>query len=464
MGKKNNSAAKSAAEQVAAEQTAPAEVNVIQLGDFEKMMGARTIGALDANRTADVLTGMRSMFFENKSAANDFNMPEDSVKELNRITAIGYVALFTTSVVMDQTPFAVAMRKNQLEAILEVAPKLGVKINTKLLPAPDKNGNVTLPSNAVEPSKETKQQIKDEQKATAKKSITNPAEIETEDQLKESLLSILVKGAGSENVYDKIATAINFYESYLSIKANKSENREAELAAIKERTRADLLSDIAHLLGKCTFTLSGVAKFMYEQTERTKSPVVAFCILRDASLNRKTGMPQIDDQLVADIVKVLVRWYADTEIQVSKEVIAGFERDIELLKKDAKKNAKGIEDGKKKIENANKHIEAVENVVTYVNAPERDVIDNFPANYSDSNAEGYKMARMIGSKIMKSYYGDTNAKTVKQESLLHNLQQYMGVITNMFLPPTSVMVDYSEANITELEKAEEKAEGESEKN
>jgi hypothetical protein len=460
MGKNKNKAAQSAAQQAAAQQAAPevkennnsTKVNVIQLGDLEKMVGTRTIGSLDANHTADVLTGMRSMFFENKNAAKDFKMPEESVKEFNRITAIGYVALFTTSVVMDQTPFAVAMRQKQLDAILLAASDLGVNINTKLLPAPDENGNVSLPSAAIEPSEETIEAVREEAAAANKKVITDPTKIENETQLKESLLNILVKG--SENFYEKVSKAINFYESYLSIQASKEEDKEEKLAALKEKSRVEHLTEIAHMLGKCPFSIGGMAKFMYENTERTKNPVVAFCMFRNASLNKKTGMPQIDDNLVADIVKVLIRWYADSEITTSNEILAGYEKNLEVLNKDKTKNAKAIEQGTQKIASVKKHIEAVKAVIDYTNIPDRSVIDSFPEDYVDDKREGYKMARMIGAKIIDSYYPGIKPKEIKQENLVHNLHQYIGVICNLFLPAMQQMTDFSEANITELEKVE----------
>jgi hypothetical protein len=342
---------------------------------------------------------------------------------------------------------------------------LGVTIDMKALPEPKDDGTIELPSDAVKVSEEAKKAAKEEQAAAAEKVELDPTKITNDEDLKKSLLNILVKGNGSENLYDKIITAINFYEAYLGIQAGKAEDPDAARAALKEKTRVDFLLDISHMLGKCTFTIGGIAKFMYENTERTQSPVVAFCTLRDASLNKKTGMPQIEDQMVADIVKVLIRWYADTEITTTNEMIAGMEKDLEILKKDEKKNAKGIESGKKVIENAKNHILEVEKVVSYVNVPGREVIDNFPANYTDNKAEGFKMARMIGSKIMKSYYSDIKVSAVKMDSLVHNLQQYMGVITNMFLPPLSRIMDYSEANIGELEMAKEApAEGEGSKN
>jgi hypothetical protein len=474
---KNNKAAKSAAEQAAAQQAAPAnktnqqktaenksQIQVIQLGDLDKLAQTRALSGLDPNHTVDLLKMMHETYRLDPAAAQKLNISQESVDEINRITAIGQFAVLTNEIMIAQTPFAVAMRVTQLEALKEVAPLLGVTIDTKALPAPKADGTIELPSEAVKVSKEAQKAVKEEQAAASEKVELDPTKIEKEEDLKKSLLNILVKGNGSENLYDKIVTAINFYEAYLGIQAGKAEDPDAARAALKEKSRADFLLDISHLLGKCTFTIGGIAKFMYENTERTQSPVVAFCTLRDASLNKKTGMPQIEDQMVADIVKVLIRWYADTEIATTNEAIAGMERDLELLKKDAKKNAKGIESGKKTIENAKNHINDVEAVVTFVNMPSRDIIDNFPANYTDNKAEGFKLARMIGSKIMKSYYGDTNVKAVKMDSLVHNLQQYMGVITNMFLPPLNRIMDYSEANIGELEQAEETPANEEPKN
>lgn len=464
MGKKTN-AAKSAAQQAAAQQTAPAnktnqetdkqsQISVIQLGDLDKLAQTRALSGLDPNHTVDLLKMMHETYRLDPAAAQKLNISQDSVDKINRITAIGQVAILTNEIMIAQTPFAVAMRVTQLEAIKEVAPMLGVTIDTKALPAPKADGTIELPSEAVKVSKEAQKAVKEEQAAAAEKVELDPTKIEKEEDLKKSLLNILVKGNGSENLYDKIVTAINFYEAYLGIQAGKSEDPEAARAAIKKKTRADFLLDISHLLGKCTFTIGGIAKFMYENTERTQSPVVAFCTLRDASLNKKTGMPQIEDQMVADIVKVLIRWYADTEIAITNESIANMEKDLEVLKKDEKKNAKGIESGNNVIKNAKKHIADVENVVTFVNMPSRDVVDNFPANYTNNKAEGFKLARMIGSKIMNSYYGGIKPSTVKPDCLVHNLQQYMGVITNMFLPPLNRIMDYSEANIGELEKVE----------
>ena len=66
--------------------------------------------------------------------------------------------------------------------------------------------------------------------AEAEKRITknNPAEIETEQELKDAILKILVKGGVGAPFYNAVTTAINFYRSYLTIQASKSENKDAE--------------------------------------------------------------------------------------------------------------------------------------------------------------------------------------------------------------------------------------------
>ena len=473
MGKNKNNAAKSAAEQAAAQQAAPEvkteqkpadestkqqTISVIQLGDLQKFAEMSKSGNMDHNHIMDMIRVQHETFRTDPKAAEHTGISQENIDKINQINALEQIALMASVTAFDQTPFAVTMRTAQLEAIQEVSKMLGIVIDQKALPAPDAKGDVQFPSTAIQVSKEAEEAIKEEQAVAQQPAQLDPTKIESEDELKKSLLQILVKGNGSTNLYDKINTAINFYESYLGVQAGKAEDPEAARAALKEKSRVELLSDISHLLGKCTFTISGIAKFMYENTQRTKSPVVAFCTLRDASINEKTGVPKIEDQLVADIVKVLIRWYADTKIAESNRQIADAEKGLEILKKDAEKNKKGIASGEQTIEKAKKYIKEVEQVVGYVNQPSREVADNFIEDYTDNKRENFKMARMIGSKIAKSYYSDVTIKDVEMDSLIHNLQQYVGIITNMFLPSMDQYSEYSEANISELKMKEEATE------
>lgn len=465
MGKNKKSAAEAAAQEQQAPQQKKDPVEVIQAGDLLKAAksGGQSVG-LSPDATVMALNGLKTMVHDNPNAAEYYGLGEEGVKKINHFTLAGFATVLAIECMQNKSEFAIRMLAKQPEAINAIAEYTGVSIDPKYLPAPDKDGQIQVPKEAVKITAEAKKGIQEEIKAAEKETILDPTKIENEEQLKASLLKILVKGNGDPNLYAKVSTAINFYNAYLTMQAEKSENKDEALAALKEKSRADLFSEIAKLLGKCPFSISGMAKFMFDHTQRTKNPVVAFCTLRSASLNEKTGMPQIDDTLVADIVKVMIRWYADSEIETTNNIIAGFERDIKTLEKDAKKNAKGIEDGNKKVENAKNHIAEVEAVVNYANVPSREIVDNFADDYKDSNREGYKFARMIGAKIMETYYPGIKAKEMEQENLVHNLQQYVGVIFNMFLPPLEKLVDFSEANITELVKAEEQAAESEEKN
>jgi hypothetical protein len=427
---------------------------------LDKLAQQRALVGMDPNHVEDLVARLDDRFYRDNQAAKRYNIDQTTVDKINEIVARSMVALLANEVELAQSPFAVRMRISSLEAIKEAGEAMHINIDTKALPAPAEDGTIEVPSTAIKVSPEAKEGLKKEREIAAKKVELDPTKIEDEKQLKDSLLNILVKGNGSDNFYDKVTTAINFYESYLSVQANKSENKEEALAALKARSRYEFLSDIAKLLGKCTFTINGLAKFMYESVEKTKNPVTAFCIFRSASLNKKTGMPQIDDSLVAEIVKVLIRWYADSEIQATNEAIAGFERDIETLKKDEKKNAKGIKQGQETIEKAKKHIEDIEKVVLYCNVPSLSIVEQFSKDYVDNKAEGFKNARMIGSKILTTYYPGLDVKNVDSESLVHNLQQYVGIICNMFLPALNRLSNYSEANIVEMKAKEAAAEGE----
>ena len=434
------------------------KVAVIQLGDLDKLAQQRALAGLDPNHAEDLIGRLDDRFYKDPEAAKKHNVSPETVDAINEITGRAMIALLANEVELAQTPFAVRMRASSLEQIRICGAAMHVNIDTKALPAPDENGTVVVPSTAISVAPDAKEGLAEERAAASEKVELDPTKITNEDNLKKSLLSILVKGTGDTSLYGKLTAAINFYHSYLSIQANKAEDAESAKKEVESKTNVDFLSDIASLLGKCTFTTNSIAKYLFEETERTKSPVVAFCAFREASLNKKTGMPQIEDQAVADFVKVLVRWYANTEIEETKKQIEGFERDLELLKKDAKKNAKGIESGTKVIENAKKHIEAINQVVTYVNVPDRKIADEFAEDFKDSSRENYKFARMMGSKILNTYYGKTSTKNYEQENLIHNLQQYVGVITNLFLPPLNKISNYSEANITELQKVEGAAE------
>lgn len=467
---KKETAAKTAAKEMAKEakqttqketKTEKSPVSVIQLGDLDKLAQQKALSQLDPNHQVDLMTGLRKMLHEDPNAAVKYDISQDAVDKMNKLVMLGHVAIFTNTVLVENTPFAVMMRKSQLEAIKEVAPMLGITIDaTKALPAPTEGEDVVkLPSTAIEVSKDAAKKAIDEAKAATKSVKTNPVDIKTEEELHDALLNIITSGNGDTKLYPKIHTAIQFYRSYLDVQAEKSDDPKKAHADVKSRSNDNLLAEIADIIGDFPFTMGGMAKFMYDSVQDSHSPVVAFCTYREASLNEKTGMPQIEDQLVADTVKVLVDWMGRTEKAKIQKSIEACEKNIEVLKKDEKKNAKAIESNKAKMKQEKEKLEKVDHTIRYITAPDSDVVDKFKETYQDNKHEMFKKCRMMFSKVMQTYYPGMKPNMVEnKEILLNNIHQYVGIVSNFFRTPTSQLQGYSESNIVplELKKAEEK--------
>ena len=176
------------------EKKSPAKVDVLQMGDMEKLgKSYAQNGGLDANRRIDMLTGLRIMFHDDPIVAKNLGLTEETVNTINGITALGYAAALVDEVQFGPSGWAATMRVSQLEQIKAVMPMLGVEIDTKALPAPDKEGNVTVPKSAIKVSKETKEKkaaekkLNDDAKSGNKEYLKDHTKIETDDQLKEAL-------------------------------------------------------------------------------------------------------------------------------------------------------------------------------------------------------------------------------------------------------------------------------------
>lgn len=421
-------------------------VNVIQLGELEKLNQGRMVTGLDPNHQVDLLNGL-DRHFMGPNAAEKLKLSQETVDKVNAITAIGYVTVLVDEVLYAQNPFATRMRMAQLEAIKEIAPMVGVSIDTKLLPAPDAEGFVEVPSDAIKISKETQKAAKEEHKIKDQTPEMDPTKITNDEMLKEAILHILVQ---NDRPYDRISKAIAFYQSTKEFQASKSENKEFELAELKKLSRASVLDKISKLVGRCPFSVNGLAHYLYTTTATTKSPISAFCSLRSASLNKKTGMPTIDDSLVADIVKVLVTWSANSGIADNQDSIKVSKKNIDVLSANAKANAKAIASENEKIDQHNKNIEHFNKVIEYVSNPTNDVPDNLLSWYADNNSTEWKNAHRIFGNICDTYYNGIDLKKKNPVGVKHNVQQYAGIITNMFRDPMEQLKNYSEGNITEL--------------
>lgn len=442
------------------------KIQVIQLGDLDKLAQQKALAQLDPNHQVDLMTGLRKMLHEDPNAAVKYDISQEAVDKINKLVMLGHVTIFANTILTETTPFAITMRASQLEAIKEVAPMLGIIIDTtKALPAPGKDGVVSLPSTAIEISKEAAQKAVEEAKAATKQVKNDPTKIENEEELKDTLLNIIASGNGDTKLYTKVHTAIQFYRAYLDVKASRSDDPKTAHAEVKARSNDSLLADIADIIGDFPFTAGGMAKFMYDSVQDSHSPVVAFCTYREASLNEKTGMPQIEDQLVADTVKVLVDWMGRTEKAKIQKSIDSCNKNIAVLKKDEKKNKKAIESNTAKIKQEKEKLEKVDHTLHYVTAPDSDVVDNFKTTYSDNKHEMFKKCRMMFSKVMQTYYPGLKPNMVENKDiLLNNIHQYVGIISNLFRSPTAQLQGYNESNVVELAlKKEEPKEEDSKK-
>lgn len=446
---KKSPAAK-AAEQAAAQQTPNNKkdqkpVEVIQTGELMQTLqkGGSKGTSLSPDATVMALNGLKSMVHDNPNAAEYYGMTEDAVKNINKFTLAGFATVLAIEVEEKKSKFAIKMLEKQPEAINAISEITGVNINTKLLPAPNKEGVVEVPAAAIEVSDETKKKIKKE-KEIAAQAVNDPTKVTDDEILKASLVAIL-SDIKKPRPYDRIDTAISFYLSVLEFRASNAENKDEELAKVESISRADALRQIAEIAGPNVYSLDGICKLLRQTLVQTGSPVSTFCLFRNASINPKNGV-FVDDNLVADIVKTLIQWSSSAGIAAEERKIAESER---IQKKNA--DNKGIVNSEKeKIEKYNENIEYFKKAVELITNPSMDLADKFLEAYDDDKNELYATARRAGKNIIDSYYKKVNTSEVDQDALKKNLQQHCGIILNMFRDPLSESIAYKTANLIDL--------------
>lgn len=376
------------------------------------------------------------------------------------------------------TGHIIMANENNYKALQAMAFERGVKLpEFKALPQPTeeqlaKEGIVGfLPSETrmmVIPeenvSEETKKKVKKEKEAAAK-AVTNPAEITSEEQLKESLTAMLVKPItdGKDGPSARIERTVKFYRGYLAIQANKiedAEQKKAALAASKEKTMVELLNEISDIVGSCPFVLHGAAYMMRKFIAETGNPLASFCLYRRTAVAPADG--SADDQYYADIVRTLALWSCKGRIADLQRNIKEAERLIkknqDIIDKDEKsaeaKVAKAaIKKWNEDIDNKFKpEIAALEELIDNTTNPSLDIVDKLAELYNseDKESEEYKLARRMVEDVMKTYYKDVNREKLDQDVMLKNVQQRAGVILNMFRDPLSKSISYSESNITDM--------------
>lgn len=435
-------------------EAASTSVEVIDVNKLNQQLNSKSDTGLDANHQVDLLNGLKTFFHDDPNAKTRFG--EAVVEKIDGITAIGFVTVLVNEIVSAKTPFAVKMSSAQLGAITEVAPMLGIQIDSKLLPAPNADGTVQVPSNAVVVSKETAKKVKKEKTVVDEKPTTDPSKVANDEQLKKSLVFILCDTSAFTRPYDRMVRATEFLRSVRSLEASKladADESKTKLAEIKAKSVSDLLEDMRLLVGECPFSTVGLAHYVYNQAVETKNPVSPFILLYRASRNKTTNAG-LEDSTVAAIVKVLVNWNVDERL---KEYEAACER-IKKTIKDEKilKNA---------LEPVQKNIDYCKSIKECICHPNFDAVESLIDDFKGEDPKKKSKATFTVRNIIELWMPDVKFDELesneKKDEILENVKKRAGVIMNAFLDPLEQNIAYKEFSTAANA---EKKEGEQSKN
>ena len=418
-------------------------IKVIQTGEFlDKLQNKNNTPGLSPDGIVTALNGLKGMIHDNPNAAEYYGLTKETVQGMNKLTVIGFATVLAIEVESGNSKFAIKMLENQPEAINALSEFTGVSINTKALPAPE-NGVVEVTSDKIITSKETKEKIKKEKEAK-KDAVLNPTKIENDEMLQAALIHI-ISDLKEANPYDRVNKAISFYTSVLEFQASKAKDKDAKLAEIRATSRATLLRKIVEIAGPIAYSLEGIWKILRLTVRETKSPISAFCLFRNSSISAKTSNGA-DDNLIAEIVKILITWSCETAIAEEQKKIAESER----VKKKHEGNVGIVNAENEKIEKFNGFIKDFKDIIENVNNPNMEIADTLVDAYNDEKHENHALSHRIFDNICSTYYKNVDLSNVDKDILLKNVQQYAGIILNMFNDPLSQSKNYKEANLVDV--------------
>lgn len=417
-------------------------VEVLDVNSFTKSMTSTIAEGLDPNRRVDLLKMMHETFRMDPHAATRYNMSQETVDKINSITAIGQLAAMTCEVVYAKNPFAIKMNAAQLENIVSLGETVGLRIDMKALPAPATDGTVEVPSTALSVSDEAKDQIQNEKTIEESKPELDPTKVyDNEDSITKAIQYIFT--IHKDSVFAAIDEALTFLRSTRLYAASKAENPDEAKRALESKTIDNWFDDLTNLF-KPTLLFNGIGKHMAAITHFTKTPICAFTVLRNASKNKKTGIPTHNDSFIASLTKAIVKWVCQTNINSNQKAIDNL---------DPEKNKDEVEKCKAAIAHHNETIEYVMNPsIDFA----RTCIDDLKS--SDNGIKNAAVSTF--TQIRKSYYSDVDFKNNTFENLNKNLQQYAGIIINLFKDPNERSEEFVESNIGELVPITPTAEGE----
>lgn len=436
-------------------------ISVIQAGDLEKLGQSYTKnGGLDPNRRIDMLTNLRIMFHDDPTIAKYLGIADDTLLKINGAVALGNLAALMDEIQYGPSGWAAKMRVSQLEELKAVAPLLGVEIDMKALPAPNKDGEVEVSQKTLKISDTTKKKMKEAKSLNdsveSKPYLNDHTKIETDEQLHEALGFQLVNREVARPV-DRLITAAQFLRAYREARAENADDPQAELAKIHECTIADFLQDISTMVPP-TFVFEGFGKYLCGMAANSKNIVPAFNMLKRASYNKNTKKYVLTDEEIAAITRMLIVWNSSAQIAEISNSIKNYNRTLAELNKKPEANAKGIESAKSSIEKETNKIHYFQSVISLASEPDYELADNFIAAYKNSDNALHNQAVSVYDSVMKTYYDGVDIPELEIDTALLNVQQRIGIILNLFNSPLGRREEFSEENLIEVGVAKEEPE------
>lgn len=412
-------------------------------------IGGDPYKGLSPDKTVVALERIGKMIYDNPNAKKQFNLTDEQVSAYNEFVLAGMTATLVVDIVEKKSKWSLTMNQAQFDVVKRVAADIGVTFDEKLLPAPDANGNiqVELDNNSVKIEKETQEAIEKEIKTAKTEVNLDPTKFENEEDLAAALNFIVVS---EKAAFLKFTRTIALLKAYRQIQAGDDEKKKAE---IDSKTSGELLSEVFQILStsknsSIPIIFNGFGKYLYSETSQAMSPVLAFCKLRDASKN-SAGVPSVTSNTLVGILTTLVEYTANAGIEKQKEKIAEHQKNLKVLGKD-KKNEKAIEDVNSKIAICKANIEHFNDVIACVHEPSSEFADDFLADYEDKDSENWRRAHQAFKYITHSIYGDDVTKTANQDHMKKNVQQYIGIFTNLFRSAANQFDQYSESKLIEI--------------
>lgn len=410
---------------------------------------------MNINSTVIALERIGKMIYDNPNAKQQFNLTDEQIRNYNEFVLSGMTSALIVDIAAKKSKWSLTMNKAQFEIVQRVAADIGVTFDAKFLPAPDESDNVTveISNDTVNIPKEIVVAAKEETEVVESSVELDPTKFQNEDDLAHAMDYIVLSEKAAFKKFTRIAALLR---SYRLIQAK--DNAE-ETAKINEKSHGELLQEAFDIMSSSKavthmpIIFNGFGKYIYSETANAMSPVLAFCKLRDASKN-SAGVPTVDDNSLVGILRVLVSYTANKGIAAEEAKMTEHKKNLDALSKDKKKNAEGIKDIEGKIAVCKANIEHFNNVIDATHNPTSDFADNFIEDYEDVNSECYRRARQVFKYITQSFYGEELTKKSNQDYLKKNVQQYIGIITNMFRPAANQFDQFSSSRLIDLQNTE----------